>query len=94
MRNHHSNALYLFLTVTLYFFHRNECFTASKYNIGIKTISISTHVKLSAKTNEYKETEEEARLNILKARRKQIRSTLKSAEGVRNYRLANGKLIV
>jgi len=91
MRNHHSNALYLFLTLTLYFFHPNECFTLSRYNAGAKTIP--THAKLSAKTNEYKEKEEEARLNILKARRKQIRSTLKSAEGVRNYRLANGKLI-
>ena len=34
--------------------------------------------------------EEEARLRIWESRRGQIRSMLKSAEGVRNFRLENG----
>ena len=49
-----------------------------------------SNTKLSA-TN--KEKIEESRMNILKARRKQIRATLKSAEKLRNYRTENGKHI-
>ena len=35
--------------------------------------------------------EEEARLKVLEARRKQIRSVLKAAESVRNYQLEKGE---
>jgi len=36
------------------------------------------------------DVEEEARLNVLKSRRQQIRSTLKNAESLQNFRLKNG----
>ena len=36
--------------------------------------------------------EEEARLKVLEARRKQIRDVLKAAESVRNYQLENGEV--
>lgn len=35
-------------------------------------------------------SQEEGRIEVLKSRRKQIRSTLRSAEALRNYRLGNG----
>lgn len=35
-------------------------------------------------------SQEEGRIEVLKSRRKQIRSTLRSAEALRNYRLENG----
>ena len=41
-------------------------------------------------TEEDKELEEEARLKLLEGRRSQVRAWLRSAESLRNYRLANG----
>ena len=38
--------------------------------------------------------EEEARLRIWESRRGQIRSTLKSAEGLRNFRIKNGTFFI
>lgn len=55
-------------------------------NVGTRPLLLS-NTKLSASN---KEKIEESRMNILKARRKQIRATLKSAEKLRNYRTENG----
>ena len=58
-------------------------------NFGTRALLLS-NTKLSASN---KEKIEESRMNILKARRKQIRATLKSAEKLRNYRTENGTYI-
>lgn len=39
------------------------------------------------------EREEEARMKVLASRRKTIRSTLKSAESLKNFRIMNGMLV-
>jgi uncharacterized membrane protein YdjX (TVP38/TMEM64 family) len=47
-------------------------------------------VTFSSRSQAEKEEEEEIRLNVLKARREQVRGVLKSAESLRNFRLQNG----
>lgn len=53
------------------------------------TYSSYTCLQMTAFDEDQAAVEEEARLKILDARRKQIRNTLKAAESLRNYRLQN-----
>jgi uncharacterized membrane protein YdjX (TVP38/TMEM64 family) len=54
------------------------------------TSRIQTRQFLTPQNDEEVEQIEEARLNIWKSRRKQVRSMLKAAESLRNFRLAEG----
>ena len=49
-----------------------------------------TALKARSDEEDLDDVEEEARLNVLKSRRQQIRSTLKNAEALQNFRLQNG----
>ncbi len=58
--------------------------------IGHKKVSSLLTAQLDGDDEDLAEVEEEARLKVLSARRKNIRGMLKSAESLRNYRLENG----
>ena len=65
--------------------------SSSTKTITLRPRSNSLHAWGNGDEEKLKQEEEESRLKVLESRRKTIRSTLKSAESLRNYRITNGK---
>ena len=66
---------------------------SSTFNNKHSTSSSITRLRAWGSNNEedLEEKEEEARLKVLESRRKTIRSALKSAESLKNFRVNNGR---
>ena len=69
-----------------------QCFVPCSLTSSAVAVPKTPLSSLRAWNNDKDEAtiEEEARLRIYESRRSQIRSALKSAEGIRNFRIKNG----
>jgi hypothetical protein len=89
--------LYLSLVALVYKANTVSAFIQAPARYGTFEVSVRTNtrsgVKLLARTSDEEEMErlqEESRMKVLTSRRNTIRSTLKSAESLKNFRLENG----